>query len=572
MKKNLFILFAIAGLLSTACVKPIEPEVPESKEPVFSLFVNGLETKAETKAGYKDGIGVIWSNIGDTEVETPIGLISAENHYQSSSVSVFDKDGVSNEQGYRVSFGFAEAPATGQYFAYQPYNGDSSNDAIKFTVAANQKQLSAGTMDVHDGSRLPCISTSEVTINGSETSNETSFKATAAILRFFVYDSNGNSEKIYSVKFKAKNPVAGTITCKNDGTKNGEVTDGGNEVKVVLNNLAEIKTNADEPIGMGIYLVALPCTTNGYTYEVETITGRYIFTSSKEKVLEAGKIYDVKLNLQKKTSYERRAPYFVGSTNPAHWEVPGDPAVNGPIPMEPVEGLDGVFKLDVDWGNDGFDFKFLAFNDRWDYVYLSHNTQEESTHDFYKNNIFDNEIVFVEKCVNDNKWRVSGYNCYPSVTYILDTKKLTLTCVPRLAVVGGNWENSGWKDDSSWVEFAEKPGHKMSIDPEHNRWYIDVTIPQDAADIDFKIFSHGSWGYEPDQGVWLKADGSHTWVGEKDSQDVHNAYIRNVGNNDDKWHLMTNEGVITGKVRISLDYSTWGNNSEAGKIYYERIQ
>ncbi len=61
MNKNLFILFAFAGLLSTACVKPIETPEQESKEPVFSLFVNGLETKADTKAGYKDGIGVIWS-------------------------------------------------------------------------------------------------------------------------------------------------------------------------------------------------------------------------------------------------------------------------------------------------------------------------------------------------------------------------------------------------------------------------------------------------------------------------------------------------------------------------------
>lgn len=327
MKKNLFILFAFAGLLSTACVKNVNPE-QGTKEPVFSLFVNGLETKADTKAGYKDGIGVIWSNIGDTEVETPIGLISAENHYQSSSVSVFDKDGVSNEQGYRVSFGFTEAPADGQYFAYQPYNSTSLNNAIKFTVEANQRQLYAGTMDVYGGSRLPCISTSKVTINDSETSNETSFKATAAILRFFVYDTTipaGAIEKIISVKFIAKSSVAGTFTCENDGTKIGEITNGSNEVKVVLNNLADIKNNVSTPEGMGIYLVALPCTTSGYTYEVETTAGTYKFTSTSDKTLEAGYIYDVKLNLSNsKAEYTSKPIYIVGAATLVGWNTGHD--------------------------------------------------------------------------------------------------------------------------------------------------------------------------------------------------------------------------------------------------------
>lgn len=282
-------------------------------------------------------------------------------------------------------------------------------------------------------------------------------------------------------------------------------------------------------------------------------------------------LYDITVNTQDMTvAFEHLAPYFVGSTNPMHWDVPGDPAVSGPIQMTAVEGMPGVFTLDVDWGNNGADFKFLAKADTWEYAYLCADTAEAGSFDFNKNTILDDAIVFTRFVDNDNKWNVGGYDCYPSVTYILDTKNMTLTCVPRLAVIGGNWEGSGWQE-GDWVEFAEKPGHKMTLDVANTRWYIDVTIPAEATDQDFKIFSHGTWGYGQTNGVWLKADGSHTWVGLKGSDNIYNAYVANNGDNDDKWHLMTSEGVITGNIRISLDYSTWANGTGAGKIYYEKL-
>jgi len=312
MKKIISIIAIAATTISTSCRKGDVDSPIVSGERTVELVTYSADPDSRTQ--YADGEGMTWT----ADDKTLLGVTSnVDTGKQSSEITI----GEDKTATFAVS---GLAGSATDIITYYPFIEGRCTDAcdngtkdytITETVPAEQTQAKAGVMT---GSNATMISAKPIHVSDGtggvfDKTFENKMTMTSAILRFRVYDAEGKyaDDSVCSVEVVANDGVKvnGKVVAKGkiDTSDAPAITyeEGTTASKVTLSTMYALKNVRSVADAKGIYLAAVPFVTKGIAYKVTTVYNTFTFELAKDATIacEAGKIYDIALNLAKATKH-----------------------------------------------------------------------------------------------------------------------------------------------------------------------------------------------------------------------------------------------------------------------------
>lgn len=274
----------------------------------ISLLTSADEFGPRSRMTYADGAGLAWD--ADADISR-LGVTSNVQDAGSSTAITVNEDG-------SATFVAAVAPPATHILTYYPWiagaprhtlsvDNGSKLYTIRQTTPAEQEQSVAGAMDA---SNISLIGVAPIEIGDGQGQDlqtpevQNQMLMTSAILRFRVYDSSAayaseNVESV-SVTVEGASPNADVVSSGNitETSVAPVVTyENGTSTSVVtLENVMSLASAVSAETTSGIYLGVTPYNAK-VTYVVTTDVATYTFVTSAAKVVEAGSVYDVALNL-----------------------------------------------------------------------------------------------------------------------------------------------------------------------------------------------------------------------------------------------------------------------------------
>lgn len=321
MKKSLFLLLT-AAMAFVGC----------QKENTDNMCIDGgkrqivLVTSADafgpgSRMNYVDGAGLTW------DAEADINRLGVTSNWQDTGSSItLDVD---PEDGTTKFSASVRSDAT-HILTYYPWisgrfslniDGGTLKYSIRQVTPAEQVQSAAGTMDASNITLIGASTIELIPIGESQEPNKYSnpMRMTSAILRFRVYDSSAayaseNVESV-SVTVEGASPNADVISSGDnfkDTTTPPTVTyEKGTSTSVVtLENMMSLASAVSAETTQGIYLGVTPYNAK-VTYVVTTDMATYTFATSAAKVVEAGSVYDIALNLSSSAAVREAREQYV---------------------------------------------------------------------------------------------------------------------------------------------------------------------------------------------------------------------------------------------------------------------
>lgn len=285
--KKLFYLISCALLVAAACTKS---EDPRETEPVVGEFKTiTFAVNAEdvvTKMNFADGTGFSWENADLTN----FGVA-----YNDGSWHHVATTGGTIESGKALLNATLSGTAS-QAYLYYPYAGDGETAGNhQFSIASEQTLAAAGS------TRSLLLASSAVDVSGNISSADVSFHLAGSLLRFFVYDGDGSTEKVQKIQINANVPISGDYTYA-FASAAGSPSNTAQQIGVALVSEYDLSgiTAADQ--AKSVFIPILPGTTAWIDYLVTTDQNIYTFHSTTSRTFPEGRVTEVKLNLSKASS------------------------------------------------------------------------------------------------------------------------------------------------------------------------------------------------------------------------------------------------------------------------------
>ncbi len=310
MKKQLFILATVAAAMLASCSADVTEDIAAvgtDDTVTLSLNVNGevgIPDRA-SRLTYTDGQGITWD--ADTDASKMVIIYSANDISTNESGSQTVRPGVITVNDDKSATFTTTVPAGTQYIAYH-LNANEGTNCPKFLWSNNVTQAEAGV--VKDLKLYSEVYKLDIT-DGSVVVNDTKAQLAGALIRVFVYSTEGSTAKVKSVRLHAK-----TIgVCGGDWynfMKGNHINTSGNDLTVTLTTPFDLTGATSAETSKGVYLpiniagaAGTECTTttNGVTYTVTMENGdTYTFDSTADRTWTTNHLYDVLLNLDKATT------------------------------------------------------------------------------------------------------------------------------------------------------------------------------------------------------------------------------------------------------------------------------
>lgn len=284
MKKAIYLsMLAVCGLV--ACSKA-EQDAPVVEEPVVNpvtsrtvtLIASSSLSDNDTKAVFTDGTGFAW----ETADLTNVGISQSGSNVCTKTGGSIDANGNAILKA---------DVADGNFYAYFPYN---SSAAGSFEMAASQTTAAGAFSGIK-------LASDEIAISSETTEASVKFHVVGHLLRFFIYDEAGSTEKVQKIDVNASCPLSGTYAY-NFASKTGSPSSTAQQVEVSLSadyDLSGITAALDAE---SVFVSVLPGTTSWIDYVVTTDQNIYTFHSTSARTFAEGAVTEVKLNLQKATT------------------------------------------------------------------------------------------------------------------------------------------------------------------------------------------------------------------------------------------------------------------------------
>lgn len=295
MKNFLLILAALCTAALAACSKDaVESATPDDPRKVSLRIIADAfasETTADaapvTRVEYADRLGLRWQ-AADAE-KMAVCCLSGGTWSTVATRSIAIGDDL------KATFEADVPRSTTQAYFYYPYSSTDNGTKHKFVFDRIVTQPAAGRSENFS---LAARTVTDVVEAGWTATPQ--FKLVGAVVRLIVYSGTATDERVLSVQLKANAELASTEYEYDLATGSAEALGiRYRDVTVELTEPYSLEgvTSADR--AKGIYMPIRPATTKGYSYVVTTDKGTYEFVSSAERTWADGKIYDVKLNLDK---------------------------------------------------------------------------------------------------------------------------------------------------------------------------------------------------------------------------------------------------------------------------------
>lgn len=279
--------------LLAACKKDsVENEIPNTPgTATLRIHADGnidhAGSQPASRAAYSDGLGLRWQT-ADAEKMAVCCLSGG----QWSTVATRS---IAIGEDLKATFEADVPDNASQAWFYYPYSADNNGTKHKFNFAAAVTQAEAGSTE-----HLALAAQAAADLTGGSWTATPKFKLVGAVVRFIVYSGTATTERVTGVQLRANAELSSTEYEYDLAAGSAEAL--GIRTKEVTVSLTEPSpldgvTSAEQ--ALGIYVPIRPATTTGYTYVVTTDKGTYEFQSDKARTWEEGRVYDVKLNLDK---------------------------------------------------------------------------------------------------------------------------------------------------------------------------------------------------------------------------------------------------------------------------------